>query len=313
MNLQATSKDWGEAISAIQQKLLDYPEDQEFAFTWLSSINFSALGIVPISKKGQPMLTAKETDTEPIAFIKEEGRWDEAPGGEKWYEIHYKGQLRGWVFFEAKDNVLTVNTISIPTNSEDWESVYRATLSELRNIALEEKVERIWFKKVSNDIFLRDILENFSIKGIKTKDTDWFMPAEGKDIEPWQFLLAPNASRGVTITIYEGEDAKGVNPVYPFGTGPTFTITEEVGSLVINPSKLRKLDVPGVGNHYTISYDGKKKRFILTHEDGEIVNDVDFQLNKGYLDSDLEITATVKFLTSPVQEKLSTDAPLTDL
>ncbi|MBU4589452.1 MAG: hypothetical protein KKG01_00785 [Candidatus Omnitrophica bacterium] len=249
----------------------------------------------------------KRWSSDRVVFIKEEGRWKDKAGGEKWYEIHYKSQLRGWVFFESKDNVLTVTTISIPTNSEDWEAIYKATLSELRSIALEEQVEKIHFEKVSNDIFLKYILENFSIEVIKSSSTAWFMPAEGKDIKPWQFLLLPKTDRGVTITIYKGEDMKGVNPVYPFGTGPTFTITEKKGSLVINPSKLRKLDVPGVYDNYTISYDEKEKRFILTQEDSKIIKDVDFQLNEGYLDSDLEIMCTVKPL-SEIKQTLPKEA-----
>ncbi|MBU4312294.1 MAG: hypothetical protein KJ706_06225, partial [Candidatus Omnitrophica bacterium] len=79
------------------------------------------------------------------------------------------------------------------------------------------------------------------------------------------------------------------------------------GSLVINPSKLRKLDVPGVYDNYTISYDEKEKRFILTQEDSKIIKDVDFQLNEGYLDSDLEIMCTVKPL-SEIKQTLPKEA-----
>ena len=92
---------------------------------------------------------------------------------------------------------------------------------------------------------------------------------------------------------------KWLRPYYYFDTGPHFEITLEGGSLQINPSEFRK-----TGEKYLVKYNDKEKRFQLIDQGTDrVISNVDFQLNDGYLESDLEVMCGIKS-SSPVEQEM---------
>ena len=257
------------------------------------SIGMSCLYGTAIAKPDtlRPVATAIKQQIPQTAFMKEKGRWHKEPGKEKWYEIHYNKKVRGWVWFEKESGVLKVESISVSTTIKGWEDVYKATLLKLHNIALEEGIQQVHFKKVSNDIFLKYLLEYFSINSIRTQNAEWHMPiVDKKQLEPYAFLSL--SRQGVTIVSYDETERKVYNY---FSTGPNFTLTVKNGDLVINPSEFRRVETPGAIDHYSVIYDAAEKRFRLFWKEGnKVIRNVDFQLGAGYLKSTLELVCKLR-------------------
>ena len=278
---QASEQDWDQVIEVLRQELDEYPDDKEFSFLWFSNINFSALGIVSAdidldklsfdSGPNPPSLSGPETKSFPeIEFVKEEGRWHAEAGKEKWHEIHCNGNIRGWIFYHIEDGELKVTAISISTKAPGWEDVYKAALLKLRDIAIEQDIQSIHFEKISNDIFLKYMLEIFHIKRKIHEILD---------------------GREFTVVGYDEEEKRAFNY---FSPAPNFKVRSELEGIQATPSKLKKVETPGFVDSYSVVYNEAKSRFeLILDENGKAIQGIDFQIGGGYLQSDLELSCAV--------------------
>jgi hypothetical protein len=194
----------------------------------------------------------------------------------------------GSIIIEIQKGTLKVKDIFVPTYIKDWEWIYRQTVAELRNKALEKGVDGVHFLKVRNDIYLKYILEYFDIERIRSPGRDganeWFMPQISGKTELYDFLLKPKIIDG-KLTWERGFNIVGYNesgkdkPEKLFPGHPVFKIKkEDRGHLTIHPKRLRKKEGTGYTD-YIVIYNRREKRFRLKREwDGKIMPDYDFRL-----------------------------------